>query len=189
MLQTIINKFISLDHSSATKNILLALQHKNITIICTDFATRPLYCTFDQQKILFASIPSAQNDTIISSTLSGFVQFMLTKQNVNISITGDAIVAELLQKLYFHLDIDWEEQLSHITGDIVAHQAVKLIKQYKQQQSFVTNSLGEMLTEYLQEEIAILPTNCEINNFLQEVDDLRLAIDRLEARFRAYENS
>jgi hypothetical protein len=46
-----------------------------------------------------------------------------------------------------------------------------------------------MISEYLQEESGLLPTNYEVQQFMHEVDDLRFAVDRLNVKVAAYENN
>jgi ubiquinone biosynthesis protein UbiJ len=40
------------------------------------------------------------------------------------------------------------------------------------------------LSEYLTEEARLLPTRIELDNWTVDVDELRMAVDRIEARLR-----
>lgn len=185
MLQLIINKILALD--PALTRYLRPLQGKQIAIICTDFSTQ--YCTFTAEQILCSSSVPAQLDATISGTLADFLKFAITKQNRNLHISGDATIAQLFAKFYLEMHIDWEEELSKHTGDAIAYQTLHTLRKIKQYQHETTHSVAAMLTEYLQEESALVPTHYEVDAFMQNVDDLRLRVDRLEARIKAYESN
>ncbi len=44
-----------------------------------------------------------------------------------------------------------------------------------------------MVVEHLQNDADVLPTHYEVNAFMQEVDELRMRVDRLDARIKEYE--
>lgn len=187
MLQVIINKYLSLDPDI---EILLApLQDKVISITCNDFPKHNIHGTFSTKNLLLTSSTPEHVDLSISSSLNGFVKLALFNDRSNIQISGSIGLAESLQNLFTNLNIDWEEELSKYSGDVIAHQAMR---HFKQLRSYANNScqdLQEMISDYLQEESGILPTNYEVQQFMQEVDELRFTVDRLDARITAYENT
>lgn len=187
MLQAIINKYLSLDPDI---EILLApLQNKVIGIYCTDFPTHNIYGTFSNKNLLLTSSVPDNLDLSISSSLNGFVKFALFNDRSAIQISGSIGLAESLQKLFSNLNIDWEEELSKYSGDIIAHQSMLYFKQLRSYTNDSSHALQEMISEYLQEESGILPTNYEVQQFMQDVDELRFTVDRLDARIKAYENN
>ena len=99
-----------------------------------------------------------------------------------VSITGDTELAHRIAKILATFEIDWEEQLSRLTGDILAHQAGDLVRQAGAwgRDRFKTLTLNG--GEYLQEESQLLPTRIEIEEFLTGVDTLRDDTERLQAR-------
>lgn len=99
-----------------------------------------------------------------------------------VEIQGDSETGEQFQDILSAVDWDWEEQLSRITGDVIAHQAGNLAHKATQ---FLRNSrdtLQQDTSEYLQEEARLLPARIEVGYFLEEVDQLRAGVDRLSAR-------
>lgn len=187
MLQIIINKLLSLD--SGLEQYLQQLHGKYVAIICRDMPIHTTYCLFDNKQIHFSSSVPHHIDVTITSTWRGFIQYALTKNPLELQITGDATIASLVEKLYLQLDIDWEDELAKFTGDIIAHQALNYLRQAKQYSQDTRSSLREMITEYLQEESDLVPTKTEVDEFMSEVDELRLRVDRLEARIKAYESN
>lgn len=100
----------------------------------------------------------------------------------DVEITGDTDLAHRLGKILGAMDIDWEEQLSRFSGDIIAHEIGNRVRSTSRWGSSTLNILKLDLKEYLQEESGLLPVRREIEGFLGDVDALREDTDRLEAR-------
>lgn len=164
------------------------LDGKILAIICRDYPNLTFYCTFEDQQMLIMSSAPDTVDTIITATLQDFLLFAL-KQKANLQISGDMHLAQDCQKILASLNIDWEEELSKYTGDVIAYTTMQTLRKLRVRSVATKDSLSEMITEYLQEESGVLPTNYEVNNFMQEVDQLKLMVDRLEAKVNLYENS
>jgi len=101
-----------------------------------------------------------------------------------VTIDGDIQTGQQLQRILHGLDIDWEEHISRLTGDVIGHQIGQAIRGITAfgRNAFTTFELN--LGEYLQEERRALPTKTEVESFVDEVDTLRMAADRLDARIK-----
>ncbi len=99
-----------------------------------------------------------------------------------VRIEGDTETGNRLQALLRDLEIDWEAMLARLTGDLAAHQIVRLARAGRDQIRRTGSALARDLSEYLQEELRLLPARIEVDNFLEDVDHLRADTDRLEAR-------
>jgi len=97
-------------------------------------------------------------------------------------ISGEAQFAETIGFIARHLEWDAEEDLSRLVGDIAAHRAVGTARAIIEWQKHSAVSLAENLAEYLTEENRMLMKPAPIKPFIEEVDDLRDAIARLEKR-------
>lgn len=99
-----------------------------------------------------------------------------------IRIDGDTHLATELSKVLQLMRWDIEEDLSHVVGDIAAHQigvaSHKIIQETKQQ----SVHLAEMLMEYWQEEKNVLAKKRHVEQFNTEVDTLRGDVARFEKR-------
>ena len=101
-----------------------------------------------------------------------------------VEVQGDNQVAKAFQALLSGIDIDWEEQLSRLVGDALAHQVGTGVREL---QTWGRQALTTLLTnaaEYLQQETRDLPPSGAMAAFLDGVDTLRSDTDRLEARVR-----
>lgn len=101
-----------------------------------------------------------------------------------VEIRGDTETGQLFQDILAGVDLDWEEQLSRITGDTLAHHAGRLISQTRTFLADSRETLALNITEYLQEEARLLPARIEVQHFLDDVDRLRSDVDRLDARLQ-----
>jgi len=110
-------------------------------------------------------------------------------QQKQLNLIGDIYVAQTFSALLKELDIDWEEQLSGYTGDVIAHQTFTTMRALfdtaKTQLQQGASELGERLTQ--SDSIAVKPR--EMLEFSQGVSDVRGATERLTARVALLEQS
>jgi ubiquinone biosynthesis protein UbiJ len=100
-----------------------------------------------------------------------------------IRIDGDTEAGHRFKQILAAVNVDWEEQLSQYTGDVIAHQIGRLWRHGKNWVQDSRQRLDRNLSEYLQEEIKLLPRQDEIEQFMSDVDTLRADADRLLTRF------
>ena len=139
--------------------------------------------------------PSRDPDSRIRGRVMALVNLSLKKDKLSTSmqerveIIGNASVAQKFQKLFSEIDIDWEEQLSQLTGDITAYRVFQGMNKAREwlQDSF--ESLSGSTREYLQEESQQLPTEVEFNTFSEQVTQTRYDVERLEAHLAQLEKS
>jgi ubiquinone biosynthesis protein UbiJ len=101
-----------------------------------------------------------------------------------VEIDGDVELGTQIQRVFEKLDIDWEEHLSRLTGDIVAHQLGNTVRGLFAWGQRAIDHLGRDVADYLQEESDTLPVDWEVEEFIKGVDTLRSDVDRIEARVR-----
>ena len=100
----------------------------------------------------------------------------------NVAITGDTDLALQFGQILGSLDIDWEEQLSQVTGDVIAHQVGRRGRQFTSYLEDNAETVRANISEYLTEEARLLPTRVEAELFFNDVDALRDDTERLAAR-------
>jgi ubiquinone biosynthesis accessory factor UbiJ len=105
-----------------------------------------------------------------------------------IRISGDAEVAQRFRELLQHAQPDFEEELSRVVGDVAARQVANLARGIFDWGRKAADSLSVSVAEYLQEEGRDVPTRVELDEFLESVDQLRDATDRIEARLARLES-
>jgi len=96
--------------------------------------------------------------------------------------SGDtALLAEIFY-LSKHLSWDAAEDISRVTGDIVAERLVHLAETAQQQIRDGALNLTQAFAEYWTEERPLVAKSIHINQFVQQVDALRDDVERLEQR-------
>jgi ubiquinone biosynthesis protein UbiJ len=99
-----------------------------------------------------------------------------------VRISGDTELGHQLGKILGGMHIDWEAQLARYTGSLVAGDVAGAVREVRGWGRRTLDTLELDLQELLQKELRILPESAEVEQFLNEVDELRDAIERLEAR-------
>ena len=182
------NRLLALDDSIIQR--CTALQGKCIAIELTDLE-QTLYCHPGNWGIrLSRHAPNKAIDASISGRTFALLNLAADDDKISasirerVSISGDASVAQQLQKILGEIDIDWEEEISKYTGDVLAvqiHQQALKTRDWLRQ-SFL--SLTQTSSEYLREEARLTPTLPEFERFQQQLTTLRQDVDRAEARIR-----
>jgi ubiquinone biosynthesis accessory factor UbiJ len=108
-------------------------------------------------------------------------------QRGDVSIRGDAELAQKFRELAMLLRPDVEEELSKIIGDTPAHQALRLVKAFTGFGRRAVNTGVRNVAEYLAHERGDLVPRAEAEDFYRGVERLREDLDRLDARARLIE--
>lgn len=101
-----------------------------------------------------------------------------------IKIEGDLGLGTEFSKILREIDVDWEELLSQAVGDTIAHQAGQFVRTSTGWLGDSAQAMRLNTQEYLQEEARLLPAEAELNYYYEQVDQLRLDTERLEARLQ-----
>lgn len=102
-----------------------------------------------------------------------------------VQIAGSTGFLADLQKILKNLDIDWEDMLSQLLGDIAGHQAAQLIRGQLHWARGRGANAQRLIGEFLTEELRASPGKAEQDFFNREVDQLALDLDRVQARLDA----
>lgn len=196
MLLTFIEK--GLNHALAldtrSRKRLERLQGKYLEIAFTQPALSTYLFFLDTSIRLHTSLPeSIMPDAIISGPLRAFILLALRKdihaaKEHGLKITGDMDLGRDIQSLLMELEMDWEEPLSAITGDVFAHSTGKMLKRFQHKAKILADSLFQNIAEYCTEEAHIVPTETETNEYIRAVDELRCDLDRLSANIAQLKN-
>ncbi len=112
---------------------------------------------------------------------------LLKSERVNLKDSGVQVIGSTtflaeLQQILKKIDIDWEEMLSQIFGDIIGHQGAELIRSKMNWAKDRASNITRLTSEFVTEELQTLPSKAEVAFFNQQVDEIRLGVDRVEAR-------
>ena len=101
-----------------------------------------------------------------------------------IRLEGDAQLVQSLQRIMRQLDIDWEEALCAPLGDLTGHQLAQALRSGSLWCKGREAEARRLLTDFIGQELALVPSRAELEDFYHQVDELQLHLDRVEARLQ-----
>lgn len=142
---------------------------------------------------------SIHNETQADVTLHGRMRDFIELANADdkahtlmhsgIDLQGDTDLALFVAKCLQQLDVDWEAMISPIVGGILAHQLGRSVRGLLSWGRDVLRTNRVAVRDYLYDEKALLAAPALQQEFAEQVDTLRFASDRLEARFHRLEQA
>ena len=108
--------------------------------------------------------------------------------NSGVTLAGSTALLQQWQAILQTLDIDWEDAISHVLGDIagpISATGIRHTAQYVKEQA---REQARLIAEYLPEEAKMIASKPEVEAFLDQVDDLKFSVDRIAARIQALHN-
>jgi len=104
-------------------------------------------------------------------------------------VAGDTALAHQLQRALNQLQPDWEAAMARHLGDLPAHFLGKSIRSAVHWSRNAIRTMNANVEEYLHEESRGLPGRRELEATFQDIDDLNLRTERLEARLNQLASS
>ncbi len=186
-LQTAVNAYVRLDPESARR--IQALNGKVVTIEL--LATGVVFhLFFADGTIQIKPGQPVLADTIIKGTPLRLLHLAVSREqrqqffSDDVSIQGNLELGQLVIDLFDHMEIDWEELVSRLVGDIPAHHLGRLTGKFKAWTGMTRKIFRQDVSEYIHEEIALFPPREALQDFFHDVDALRMDTDRLEAKLK-----
>ena len=175
---------------------LNSLRRQQGRLLCVRIdAINPVLIRIVDNGIVLSLAPATgDNDSLSSAdaTLSGSAAdfFALARASDKahalissaIDMDGDSEFALSLTRVAQNLDIDWEALITPLTGGLLAHQLGKGLRGLLSWGKSSAPAYRNAVKEYLEDEAQLLTPAPLAAQFADEVDQLRLATDRLEAR-------
>ena len=189
-IETAINAWLKLDGEALPRFVELDGKIIRLHITGLDFN---LYFFPSASGIqVLGNYPREEDGGIVDATIHGSPMALIrlgTSNNAgetllksDVEIDGDMRVAEKFSAILKDVDIDWEELLSKLVGDIIAHQAGQVARGAADWFTETIDAMKLNTAEYISEESKLSPADVEIHHYMEQVDDVRMGVDRLEAR-------
>ena len=188
-IETSLNAWLALDGETLDK--FIDMQGK---VICLHISGLDLNLYFlpDQQNIAVMGNYEGEPDTTITGSPMALMRLGVSENSGKIllesdaSIEGDTHLGAEFSRILGEVDIDWEELLSKLVGDVVAHHAGQVTSSGFEWLQESLEAMKLNTSEYISEEAKLTPAEAEINYYLNQVDDLRMGVDRLEAKINQH---
>ncbi|VAW92155.1 Protein YigP (COG3165) clustered with ubiquinone biosynthetic genes [hydrothermal vent metagenome] len=189
ILEQAINRYLELDPDYTQK--LTPLYGSIIEIELTGLGLR-VYLRTDRNGIICQGQLEGEPDCAIKGTPIGLLKMTVAEKTAQtkglfsgeVAFTGNVQLGQKMKQVLDSIEIDWEEHLSHITGDVVAYrlgQATRLGFSWMQQGA---QQMRDNVRDYFVYESQDIPLPAEINHFIAQVDTLRDDVARSQARIQ-----
>ncbi len=187
VFEVALNRYLAMD--AGTQRQLAALSGKAVAVELTDFGWEWVLLVEADGLRVFSSY-----DGPVAARLRGSSGALLRMgagdksraafSSGTVEFNGDVELGQRFKALFDSIDIDWEEQLSKVTGDVAAHSIGHAVRSTRAWGKQTLATLMQDFAEYQQEEARNLPTQEEAEAFNAAVDTLRDDVARLEQRIR-----
>jgi len=183
LIETVINRCLRLDPDTILR--LSSLAGKVILIEITDWHLT-FYVVPTQNGIQLLNQFDGKPDASIRGELCKLLQAKnaLSISSKEIEFEGDIDLGQEIRDILRGMDIDWEEHLANIIGDVCAHHLGNIIRGGINWIKQTATTTQNNIREYIQEEINLLPPKEEVIDFFSEVDTIRNDIERADARVK-----
>jgi ubiquinone biosynthesis accessory factor UbiJ len=189
-LERALNGYLALDPGSRSRLDALG---GGVVALHLDGPDRTLYFIPGADRVQVSLHFDGEPDTLIAGSPLALARLGMagetTRLPEGVRLEGDARLGQQFRDLLRCVDADWEEWLSHLTGDMLAHQVGRTVRAFAGWARHAGESLRADAGEYLREESGALPTRDEVDAFMDDADRLREDLDRLEARVRRMERA
>ncbi len=188
LLSSAFNQYLALDPEAPEK--LRAFDGKLIAIEIRGPNTC-LYLSIDGDKLGVVTEHDAVPDATIIGSPAALFKLGVKRDpaalffNGEVEIRGDTRLGRQFKSVLAEMDIDWEEHLSRLVGDITAHRIVGVVNDITSWGKSATNNFFDDVGEYLQEESRDVVSGAEMELFNQQVDKIRDDTERLAARIES----
>lgn len=143
--------------------------------------------------IRLSAMPDITYDVRLSGSISDFILLAQSENKAgaliksNIQLDGDTDLALNITRLVQTLNIDYEALISPLSGSLIAHQIGKGLRHTAHYCQTTGASYVQMSKEYCEDEAQLIAPEALVTQFNEDVDSLRLAKDRLNARIQRLE--
>ena len=190
-LQVIVNRFLELDPELADG--VAELEGSVLEVHLQGIDKRiQLHPSAAGVSVVPVDASGRQSAAVPDVTISGppftLLRLFGSRESANgvlppdVSISGELLLVQKLTRLARRANIDWEEPLSKLFGDSVAHEIGRGVRGFASWAVAAAGTIASDMGEYLREERRLSPTQFEVDDFATRVDQTRDDVERLELR-------
>lgn len=177
----------ALRYDPATKQRLAAHQGRVLAVECRQPSINAYFLFTADGIEIYDACETDIDGTIRAGAIGLLRQLAAERPDIapaggDVQVIGDTRFVQDLVAIARNVDIDWEEPLARILGDVAARQIGEVLRGAASFLKRATTSLRRDSEDFLRHELAIFPSKHAAREFLRDVDELRLDTDRLVAR-------
>jgi len=189
VIEQAINRYIELDPDFSQK---LTPLYGSIIEVQLSGLGLGLFLRTDAKGIICQGDFDGESDCCIKGTPIGLMKMTLGEKGSQtkglfsgeVEITGDIQLGQKMKQVLDSIEIDWEEHVSHIVGDVAAYRLGQVVKQGNSWFKESAQQIRENIRDYFIYESEDVPQPAEVNGYVSQVDNLRDDVARAEARIQ-----
>lgn len=187
-MEKVINQIIQSDRYVLNKLAPFAGRSLEIETRSPNFSI-VVFFGFDRLSLsgISAELLNITPDAKVSGETKTLVN-LLTKNtpqpltNSKIAVAGDAQFMQDIFQAIQSLDIQWADHLAPFLGDTVTHETDNFVRSFSSWSQDAGKKLKRNANDYIKEEARLAPLSSDIEKFSEDLDQLRLKIDRVTAK-------
>jgi len=189
-LERVINS--GLRYAPGTRQALNELTGKTLCLKTTH-PELVLYIAFQQDDVLVTHYGEGTPTATVQGPLFILMTQMGLKHSADdligsgIRIEGNQHLVQQVSDIFRSLDLDLEEPIAQLIGDVAAHQVGNVTRSAFSWFKKATQTMMDNTGHYLQNESLQVIERHNLDTFSQGVDQLRADFDRLEARVKHFQ--
>lgn len=186
-LERAINAALALDPAACQR--LAELAGTVIAIHCSVPAAS-VFVLPGRAALQLRSVYEQKPDCTVSGKASDFIAVLGATDkatalvNGGLHISGDSAPLLALEKALAGLDLDWEQRLAVVIGDIPAHQLGRGVRGTLRWGARTHEALLRHVEEFVHEEARLAPPRLEVEDFFTDLQALAQRTERAEAGSR-----
>lgn len=177
----------ALRYDPGTRNSLKAMSGRTLAIEVTQ-PEFTLYLTAEQDRVRLPLAVDMAPEATLRGSLTDLIALMSRESfslaDSGVTLQGNAQLVQQWRRILHRLDIDWEEPLNNLVGDMAGHPIAQGLRSIAGKMHRDARNLPVYLVDYLTDELQLLVSHDEAELFFDDINQLRSASDRLEARLQ-----
>lgn len=182
----------ALQYDPGTRNSLKGMSGRILAIEVTQ-PQFTLYLTAEQERIRLPLAVDTEPEATLRGSLADLTSLMgresFSLADSGVTLQGNAQLVQQWRRILHRLDIDWEEPLNDLVGDLAGHPLAQGLRSLAGKMHRDARNLPVYLADYLTDELQLLVSHDEAELFYEDLNQLRSASDRLEARVQRLRQS
>lgn len=177
-----------------TRARLASIDAQVVRINCRNPSICVMLAIVDGKVLLSNPDDTVGIDPSVDTTISGELSALRSLVSGNdaiytgkVAIEGDIGTSQQIKHIIANLDPNWQDAVAPYLGDGLTHRLDVAQSRVRNWVLRTHEGAQRNTSDYLQEEIELLAPNSEVQQFCNDVDEVRAAADRLAARIQQQE--
>ena len=181
-IESVINSALVFDPASMQKIAAIS----DVLAIQSTMPAMTLYCHGSNDGVRIMSFCESPVTTQLSGSPLALIALLrkpTTLANSGVELTGSVGLLQRWQTVLNELDIDWEDAISNVLGDIAGPFTAKTVLAGLSWTRHQSAEQTRLFKEYITEELKVTPSKSELKIFSDAVSEIKMDAERLQARF------